>query len=434
MKTIQLVLLGVLMLLDSLANAQKIELVPNLSENDKGFWGNGLLKNAGDRLRYKSNLYFNYIDSRSKQLAKFDGEKITLATSVSRPDCFTGPDFVLKDFLYLGICDNNNQVQLAKYDGAKVLTAIANPTGFEFQTKMVTMNEVSYLSYYETIKNRSVLCRFDGEKVEIIPNSTFGSDSILIFNNTVCFDHIIGQQTDQEHQLGVYDGEKVILISNPSTQQKVILITPLIVFNHSLFIDYKDAWGHYLGKFDGQNVQFIPNPAKSWIYYNYRPIIYKNKLFIIGYVGDLTSKGGELQLAFLDGDKISLIHNPKNGNCGTDALIVFKDCIYFGFYNPDGNSQQLAKYDGVKISFIPNLSAKDVGLIGNMLIYNNDLYFGYEDSLHKKHLATFDGTVIKLLPNPDGGNGFQDNMKTFNSTIIFDYKNSDGKVQIGTLK
>jgi hypothetical protein len=435
MKKKRFLLISLLNLLLFVTSAQTIELIPNLNENDKNFWGSLLLKDSGLRIVYKGSMYFNYYNSsQQNQLARFDGEKISLVTNASRPDCFSGPEFILKDFLYLGICNQKTEVQLAKYDGAKTLIPIPNPDGFEFQSNIANLNGTQLLCYYETNENRYVIGQYTDEKISIIANSSFKGDSLVVFNNSLYFDHVIGRQIDEKHQLGTFDGSSVTLIPDPVTKKVVYSITPLIVFNNSLYLDYREDGDHQLGKCDGQKITFIPEPDKSWIYYNYNAIIYKNKLFILGYVGDNIKQGGQSQLAFLEGEKISLIANPTDGNCRIDALILYKDFLFFGFYSPEGKSQQLAKYDGTKITLISNFNINDPGVFGDFAIFNNDLYFGYENSYHKKQLAKYDGSKITLFSNSDEGVGFSGKLKVLNNILLFDYLNSKGIVQLAKYK
>ena len=56
------------------------------------------------------------------------------------------------------------------------------------------------------------------------------------------------------------------------------------------------------------------------------------------------------------------------------------------------------------------------------------------DSQSKISIAKFDGIKISVISNPDSGTGFIGNFRIFNNSLIFDYSNSKGVVQIGRIK
>jgi gliding motility-associated-like protein len=185
-----------------------------------------------------------------------------------------------------------------------------------------------------------------------------------------------------------------------------------------------------------QTIQLVPNPdAGSTDASGNSSVIYNGNLYI-----KYQNAAGNVQLAMLNGNALTLIPNPDAGSGinifdyqTTNPFVIYNGNLYFQYQDIAGRFR-LAKYNGVSVTLVPNPvgAAGDVGEPDpNFVLYNGNLYFQYYKLAGggKYQLAQYNGATITLVPNPDGAagpNGYLANPIVYNSDLYFQYQDASG--------
>ena len=349
----------------------------------------------GSPIIYKGNLYFQYqsfsysgpggpgIIYQAYQLAKFDGNGITL---INNPD--NGPGIVGNPIIYKGkLC-------------------------FQYQN--------ANLSYQLAVYNDT--------SISLIPNINFsdqGMDSYsspFILNGNLYFGYVNGYFGSKVSSLGKFDGNNLSLLAIPSGYE---YNGNPILYKNDIYVSLNSGNNYNLTKFDGLNFTIYPNNNfggyipfgascvfNDTLYYFCNSSGYPLAKFDSTNISQVTLQGSQNgfqlfqynnNLYFIDSNKLTKLNHSSlfsipdpildSLNVGLGGGTIYNNKLYFWQsrykYQPGGDTyNQLLEYDGKTESYIPSQIVGSVMTV-NMLNINGVLYFGYTDSLNYSYLASY---------------------------------------------
>ena len=418
--------------------------VPNLSSSDLGYTAYPII--------YNSNLYFQYCNSSNKyQVAKYDGNSITLISNISSSDSgMIGQPVFYNNNLYFAYQNNSGKRYLAMYNGT-TLSLISNTSSSDYGisgTPFVYNNNLYYP--YQNATGNNQLAKYNGSNVTLISNQNntdIGCNwSPIIYNNKLFFGY--NKSKKYVGYLANYDGTNLNLINDPTAildSNVYGFVANLIVYNQALYFRYyqhnwgnKPALNEMLAKYDGSSISLLAEADFSF----YSPIIFDSSI-MIGH----GERGGYNALVYEINCLVKFINNNNNNNnnlsfvggtCFDDGnstgagyngnAIIFNNNLYF-IMSRIFNSSYVVKYNDSVITNMQNPdSSTNGGFFGIPIIYNNKMYYSYINASGTNILTKFDGAPFKMIPNTNGVSG---NFIVYSNALYYQYLNVSNKYQLG---
>ena len=391
------------------SKAQTVSLItnPDASTAVKGYIGSPII--------YKNNLYVFYLNINSKrQLAKYDGNRLTLIANPDNGLGVYGTPTIFKGELYFIYKLTDTESKLAKFDGINIIL-LQNifPDAFFFPP--IIYKDKLYFPTYDINYNNGKLAEFDGTSIKELDITVYGSglgNSPIIYKDTLFCPYFKGDTL----KIAKYNNNQVSIINMPnSSRNSSAYNTHLIIFNNELYSIFKDNTDIYkLTKYNGTSLIPIPNP--DTVTNNDRGFIGKPFIFKDALYGLYYDKTFKRKLAKFDGTKITLMTNPDAGEFTEfphfQDKIIYKDALYTT-YSDALNRYRVVKFDGNTATII---TAPDPGsfrgYIGYPIVYNNVLYGISTTEIGSLNpMIQYDGVGVtaKFVTRPDGGPGFGDN-------------------------
>lgn len=134
----------------------------------------------GNGLEYKNSLWFfasTFYQGPKFQLAKFDGNSISLVGSLKNRDFGFYEKIIYNDTVYFKCDSTTIYSKLGKFDGASIDTlSNPNPSDFGIYSGIKVSDSLMFFTY-KAVNNRNHIAVSDGKQVTVIPHPPGGYES-----------------------------------------------------------------------------------------------------------------------------------------------------------------------------------------------------------------------------------------------------------------